>query len=266
VSEKKFYVYEHWRTDRQECFYVGKGHGRRAYDMRRGRNRWHRFLQAKLSALGTAVEIKIIADGLTEEEAFAKEIERIAFWKSDGADLCNITLGGDGSTGLVHSEEWKQMISQKLKGRKMSAESRAKMAAAAMGNKKGLGKKRPQHAIDATAAFHTGRKKTLEHCAKISLGKKGQVRLHTPEEDALASARQKGIPKSESVKANMRGIPKSESHKQKLREFNLGKTHSLETREKLAAISCAQWAERKAKREAEISAVQLGFSLEEKES
>jgi hypothetical protein len=69
----KFYVYEHWRPDRGECFYVGKGQGRRAYDMRRGRNRWHKFLQAKLSALGTAIEIKIIAEGLTEEEAFAKE-------------------------------------------------------------------------------------------------------------------------------------------------------------------------------------------------
>src|SRR5580658_6240831 len=95
----KFYVYEHWRPDRGECFYVGKGHGRRAYDMRRGRNRWHKFLQAKLSALGTAIEIKIIADGLTEAEAFAKEIERIAFWKNDGADLCNLTDGGDGPSG-----------------------------------------------------------------------------------------------------------------------------------------------------------------------
>ena len=44
----KFYVYEHWRPDRGECFYVGKGHGRRAYDMRRGRNRWHKFMQEKL--------------------------------------------------------------------------------------------------------------------------------------------------------------------------------------------------------------------------
>lgn len=248
MSEKKFYVYEHWRTDRGECFYVGKGHGRRAYDMRRGRNRWHKFLQAKLSALGTAIEIKIIADGLTEEEAFSKEIERIEFWKSDGADLCNLTLGGDGPTGRKHTEAWKLANAERMKNRIMSPETRARMSAAAIGNKKGLGKKKPQHAIEAIKAFHTGKKKTPEHCEKISLGKKGQVRLHTPEEDERASARQKGIPKPESVKDNMRGIPKSEAHKQKLREVNLGKTHNEETRKKLSEIAKADWARRNAKK------------------
>jgi hypothetical protein len=31
MTAKKFYVYEHWRPDKDVCFYVGKGHGRRAY-------------------------------------------------------------------------------------------------------------------------------------------------------------------------------------------------------------------------------------------
>lgn len=26
-----FYVYEHWRLDRDECFYVGKGQRKKAY-------------------------------------------------------------------------------------------------------------------------------------------------------------------------------------------------------------------------------------------
>lgn len=137
----KFYVYEHWRTDRGECFYVGKGHGRRAYDMRRGRNRWHKFLQAKLSALGTAIEVKIIADGLSERDAFDIEVERIAFWKNDGADLCNLTIGGDGRTGLKHTEEWKRANSERMKGRKWTAEARAKMSESMKGNKNGRGGK-----------------------------------------------------------------------------------------------------------------------------
>ena len=29
----RFYVYKHWRLDRDECFYVGKESGCRAYDM-----------------------------------------------------------------------------------------------------------------------------------------------------------------------------------------------------------------------------------------
>lgn len=28
--KNNFYVYEHWRLDRDECFYVGKGTGKRA--------------------------------------------------------------------------------------------------------------------------------------------------------------------------------------------------------------------------------------------
>ena len=55
-----FYVYEHWRTDRDECFYVGKGHGRRAYDMKR-RNKYHQAIVSKILRTGFAVEIKIVA-------------------------------------------------------------------------------------------------------------------------------------------------------------------------------------------------------------
>lgn len=249
MSEQKFYVYEHWRTDRQECFYVGKGHGRRAYDMRRGRNRWHQFLQAKLSALGTAIEIKIIANGLTEEEAFTKEVERIAFWKSDGADLCNLTLGGDGPSGYKFSEERKRAVAEKSLGRKHTAESRAKMSLAAMGNKRGLGVKKTLEAIEKTASYWRGRPKSEESIRKMSEVRRSQPgRPHTPEEDAKASARQKGISKPESVKSNMRGIPKSEAHKQRLREINLGKTHNEETRKRLSEIAKADWTRRKAKK------------------
>lgn len=214
--------------------------------MRNGRNQWHKYIQAKLSALGTAIEIKIIADGLTEREAFDMEVERIAFWKSDGADLCNLTLGGDGTSGRKHTEEWKQANSERMKKRKVSAETRAKIAVSAKGNKRALGAKRARHLIDALIARNTGRIVSEETRRKTSESKRGQIRPHTPEEDARASERQKGIPKPESVKDNMRGIPKSESHKQKLREANLGKTHNEETRRRLSEISKADWARRKA--------------------
>lgn len=256
-NERRFYVYEHWRTDRGECFYVGKGHGRRAYDMRRGRNRWHRFLTAKLSALGTAVEIRIIADGLTEQEAFDKEMERIAFWKNDGADLCNITIGGEGGSGLKHTEEWKRANSERMKGRKPSDKTRMRMAIAAMGNKRGLGKPKPRHAVEALIAFHTGRKRSAETCARIKAAKQAHPSFlgkhHTPESIKKIKDKQAGIPKADWVKVRMRGIPKSDEHKRKLREFNLGKSHSEETRKKIADLSKADWARRKALKAAEIA-------------
>jgi hypothetical protein len=268
VSEKRFYVYEHWRPDRGECFYVGKGHGRRAYDMRRGRNRWHKFLTAKLSALGTAAEVKIIFDGLTEGEAFAKEIERIAFWKNDGADLVNSTLGGEGPTGRKHTEEWKRAISEKQKGKKMSAEARANMSLAAMGNTRAKGCKRARHLVEALIVRNTGRIVTEETRRKMSASRKGQFlgRKLTDEWRSNISAAQLGIPKSEETKQKMRGIQKSDAHKQKLRECNLGKTHSEETRRKISEISKADWARRKALKADVVEKIQqsLIYSSDEK--
>lgn len=93
-----FYVYEHWRLDRDECFYVGKGIKNRAYKMR-DRNAHHRAIMAKLSREGSGMEVRMVATGLTEEEAFSLEVERIAFWRETGADLANRTNGGEGTSG-----------------------------------------------------------------------------------------------------------------------------------------------------------------------
>lgn len=96
---KKFYVYEHWRLDRDECFYVGKGKDKRAYKMR-DRNLHHRAIMAKLSRDGSGMDVRMVATGLTEDEAFLLEIERIAFWRSVGVDLANLTNGGEGTSGF----------------------------------------------------------------------------------------------------------------------------------------------------------------------
>lgn len=250
-ADPVFYVYEHWRPDRGECFYVGKGYGQRAHDLTRGRNRWHKFITQKLSELGLVVEVRIIAENLTEREAFDAEVARIAFWKNDGADLCNISAGGDGPSGRKHTEEWKKAISEKLKGRKMSAESRAKLSAALKGNKNSLGYKRPPEEVERLAALNRGKKRTPEMNAHMSAVRKANPTFkgkhHTEELKAASSARQKGIPKPEWVKERMRK-PKGEEHKRKLREINLGKTHTEETRKKLSEIAKADWARRKAER------------------
>lgn len=214
MSEKKFYVYEHWRPDRGECFYVGKGNGMRAHDMR-VRNKYHKRVQQKLSGLGLIVEVRIIADNLSESDAFAREIERIAFWKNDGADLCNYTSGGEGSAGIKYTEERRKQISEILRARPpISEETRKKLSRAAIGNKKGLGKKKTPEAIEKTASYWRGRPKSEEHKRKISETKKGrQGHPQTPESIAKISAAQKGRKKPEEVVARMRGVPKSEAHK-----------------------------------------------------
>jgi hypothetical protein len=120
ANQATFYVYEHWRLDRDECFYVGKGKGGRAYSMK-NRNKHHQAVCAKLGRIGSAFEVKIVASGLFEEDSFLLERERIAFWRASGVDLTNQTDGGDGVRGL-------------------SQEVKDKIALANVGNKYNLGR------------------------------------------------------------------------------------------------------------------------------
>lgn len=100
-----FYVYEHWRPDKDVCFYVGKGKGRRAYEFRRSYNKYYEGIANKINRLGLIIDVRIIASSLTEEEAFKLEVERIAFWRASGIKLTNGTNGGEGTSGHYRSPE-----------------------------------------------------------------------------------------------------------------------------------------------------------------
>jgi hypothetical protein len=105
------YVYEHWRPDTDQCFYVGKGSGERANRFHpSARGPHHRNIILKLRRAGLRPEVKIIADGLTDGEALALEMQRIGLHGRE--NLANHTAGGD---GLLDPD----------------AETRAKMSAAA---------------------------------------------------------------------------------------------------------------------------------------
>lgn len=142
ANKQHFYVYEHWRLDKDECFYVGKGAGNRAY-VKNGRNAHWRNIVSKLERIGSAYEIRIVASGLTEKEAFQIEKERIVFWR-DVVDLANQTDGGDGVSGLIMPPEVRKKMSEKAKGRKgnitmlgrkHSDETKFKMKLAKIGKK-----------------------------------------------------------------------------------------------------------------------------------
>jgi hypothetical protein len=117
-------VYEHIRTDTGEVFYVGKGMGYRAWD-KIGRNRYHKRIQEKLRRTGYHFDVHIIFDDLTENFAHRFEIERIRWWKSMGLCRPNIALGGQGSTGMKHTEETKAILRERSSGRVASPETRA---------------------------------------------------------------------------------------------------------------------------------------------
>jgi len=163
----QFYVYEHWRTDRDECFYVGKGKGRRAYNMKR-RNFHHTAIQKKVYKEGYAVEVKIVISGLTEEQAFDLEKKRIAFWRSLNVDLSNMADGGGGSSGYKHLPETIEKLSVANKGKpahnkgsKISEETKEKI------RRSRIGIKRKDEVKEKIKNTLTGRKHSDERKAKL---------------------------------------------------------------------------------------------------
>ena len=151
--EKVFYVYEHWRPDRDECFYVGKGRGRRAWEMRGARNPHHANIVKKLTRLGLAVDVRIIKKDLSCDEALLFEIEQIAFRGRN--NLANLTDGGDGL-------------------RNPSPETRARMSKAKIGNKINLGRRHSEETKKKIGALSKGRKPRLG--AKLTEGQKARLR------------------------------------------------------------------------------------------
>lgn len=120
-----YYTYAHY-TPEGRLFYIGKGHGRRAYSLKSRNDYWKHIV----NKYGKPV-IKIIAKGLSESEAFIHEIKLIKFYRDSGEKLCNMTGGGEGSLGVT---PWN-------KGKPWSEEIKSKQGIANLNNKYWLGRK-----------------------------------------------------------------------------------------------------------------------------
>jgi hypothetical protein len=145
-----FIVYIHIRPDVNKPFYVGKGvPGREIRTC--GRNQyWHNIVNKNNGIF----EPKILFKGLSEEEALLKEREIELDLRNKGYILANIIECGikTGTTGMKHSEESKQKMSEywkqyynenpsPKKGIKMSKESSDKKSKSMLGKKVRLGVK-----------------------------------------------------------------------------------------------------------------------------
>lgn len=91
-------LYEHWRPDVNECFYVGiswANEETRPYNTSARNVHYNRIIN-KLRSNGLEPEIKIQASNLTKDEALQLEIYQISYWRDlIGKRLTNITDGGD---------------------------------------------------------------------------------------------------------------------------------------------------------------------------
>ena len=86
--ENKYYVYAYLRED-DSPYYIGKGHGTRAYATKRVTKRPKNLER-----------IKILVENMTESDAFLLEIFLIKYYGRKGVDkegiLHNKTKGGEG--------------------------------------------------------------------------------------------------------------------------------------------------------------------------
>lgn len=149
-NERRFYVYVHRRKTDGRIFYVGKGNGYRC-STTNGRNKyWHRVAKKH----GWTWEKPY--QNLTE--SCAHMIEKMLIYALRH-QLTNVTDGGEGVCGLVHTEETK---------RKMVANRKPGWIPHL------AGKKMPQETKDKLRIAHLGKRQSPEHAAKSRVSKLGK--------------------------------------------------------------------------------------------
>lgn len=90
-----YYVYKHTTKDTNKLFYIGKGIGRRAYDLKSGRNKFWKNMVKKYGYI-----IEFIQQNMSEEDALVLEKELIGQYKPKA----NLSAGGrGGATGYKHN-------------------------------------------------------------------------------------------------------------------------------------------------------------------
>lgn len=153
-----FYVYV-WRDANGVPFYVGKGSGRRAFNVSPSR-RSKAFI--KIYDQGGCT-VEIVDYFIHESQAHAHEVDVIARFgcRHSGGILVNRTAGGEGVSGLTLSESAREKISKKLAGRTLSEQTRRRISAS---------KTNPSEETRAKiSAANTGLKRSDETKSRMSL-------------------------------------------------------------------------------------------------
>ena len=182
-----FYVYEHMRATDGKVFYVGKGCGGRDKETH-NRNRYWKNVAAKHGYTSRRV-----VERVDEELSFLVEVERIAQLKQMGFSLCNLTSGGEGTSGYVMPESAKAKISSANKGKKPTAAVIEKYRAAKLGKKASDETKRK---MTAAASKRVQSDATRKKVSVAHLGRKhvGQALLNIQASARRVAEKNKGRP------------------------------------------------------------------------
>ncbi len=130
-TNNEHYIYQHVLNG--VVFYIGlskfykkRNPFYRAYDISKTHrsNDWMNFVN------GRKIEVEILIQGISKEDAIKKEIEIIAKHKRvcDGGTLVNLAIGGSGANGFKYTKEMSNKRSSDQIGRKKSAETKLKLS------------------------------------------------------------------------------------------------------------------------------------------
>lgn len=173
------YVYKHIRLDKNEPFYIGigfdnKGKYRRAY--RHGRNDiWGNIVNK------TNYIVEIIEDGLSDEEVIETEkywIKKFGRLNNNTGILSNLTDGGEGAIGMIHSDESKKKMSEARLGKLLSDETKHKISKATKGHNYNTPEVRKKisdkHKQNEGFRIRGLSQSNLEHLKRVSENNKGK--------------------------------------------------------------------------------------------
>lgn len=124
-----FYVYAHKAPRTGAIFYIGKGVDKRAW-LTSGRSaEWRSTVAAH------GFDVEVIASGLYEADTLELERFLIAEFRSSGLPILNKSAGGQGASGIIHSEKTIALFRAAKLGKKQSPEHAAKSARSRLGHK-----------------------------------------------------------------------------------------------------------------------------------
>lgn len=159
------YIYKHIRKDTNEVFYIGIGSKKsRAYSMYRRNEFW------KKNVNKTDYIVEIVEDNLSWQDASDREKYWIKFYGRrdlNEGTLVNLTNGGEGSVGIIVSEQTKQKMRESRKFQKFSEETKKKISQSLQGKQIRLGAILSEETKQKISNSKKGKPLTVEHKLKL---------------------------------------------------------------------------------------------------
>lgn len=175
MTINKYYVYEWIRLDTYEPFYIGKGKDNRCYSLTRGKNNHFNNIVKSIPCV-----VNILHKNIDEDTAFGLEIYYIWLYRDViGYELCNLTDGGEGTSGLNPIERMSD-VKRKERSNKLREAN--------------IGENNPMFGMCGDKNPFYGKQHTDEVKEKISKANKGRSFKRTEENKMkISKARKKKV-------------------------------------------------------------------------